>query len=64
MIFSSIAYQSVPDKVTVSIDARNYYGARHGIETFFQAISFDNVDPKYVMLSDVNIEDEHHRPRL
>ena len=39
------------------ITASNYYGARHGIETLFQMILWDDKTHEYKMLNNVNITD-------
>ena len=39
------------------ITASNYYGARHGIETLFQMILWDDKTREYKMLNNVNITD-------
>ena len=43
--------------LSFSIDAPNYYGARHGIETLFQMVVWDEVREKYLMPDNVNITD-------
>ena len=41
----------------VIIDAENYFGLRHGIETLFQLIAFDDVKQKFVMVKDALVND-------
>ena len=44
------------------ISASNYFGARHGIETLFQTIVWDEVTEAYVRLSDVSVQDRPEFP--
>jgi hexosaminidase len=37
--------------------APSYYGARHGLETLFQLVEYDDISNNYVILSDVMITD-------
>merc|ERR1712110_190809 len=46
----------------VSISASDYFGARHGIETLFQTIVWDEVSGAYVRLSDIRVEDRPEFP--
>ena len=39
------------------INAPNYFGARHGLETLFQLMEHDDVGGAFVILSNVQIED-------
>ncbi len=39
------------------IVADNYFGARHGVETLFQLIEFDEAGRHFIVLSDVEITD-------
>ena len=41
----------------VLIEANNYYGARHAVETLFQLVVWDEVGESYLMLDTVDITD-------
>ena len=44
------------------ISASNYFGARHGIETLFQTIVWDEMSGAYFRLSNVTVEDKPEFP--
>lgn len=46
------------DQITVNINAENYYGARHALETLDQIIVFDEFNDVLVILQQADIEDE------
>ena len=46
-----------PNEIRVSLTAKNYFGARHGIETLFQTMEYDNLDETFIMLGNLQIED-------
>ena len=44
--------------VTAEITAKNYFGARHGLETLFQAMEYDDLPGGgFLMLADLTISD-------
>ena len=45
------------DVVQVTIEASNYYGARHGLETLFQLVVWDELEGNHLMLDTVDITD-------
>ena len=45
------------DPVRVTINANNYYGVRHAIETVFQMMEYDEIDQAFVMIDSANVED-------
>lgn len=38
------------DKVEVFLDAPNYFGVRHGLQTLIQLITYDNLRNELIML--------------
>ncbi|TRY67678.1 hypothetical protein TCAL_02945 [Tigriopus californicus] len=44
--------------IIANITSTEYFGARHAIETLFQLIEFDEVKNSFIILDDVEIEDE------
>ena len=42
----------------LSISADSYYGARHGLETLFQLVLWDDVSMGYIMSDNVSISDD------
>ena len=44
-------------QLEVSIEAENYYGARHGLETLFQLVVWDEVEESHLMLDKADIRD-------
>ncbi len=38
------------DRVVANIVAEDFYGARHAIETIFQAVEYDDVSTQYTVL--------------
>ena len=45
------------DHLEVSIEAANYYGARHGLETLFQLVVWDELEVRHLMLDRADITD-------
>ena len=39
------------------ISAANYFGARHGIETLFQLMEYDDITMNYIILNSAEIRD-------
>ena len=52
-----IEYDSGSDTVQVEINADNYFGVRHGLESLFQAMEFDDVKNQFIILSGIQIRD-------
>ena len=44
------------------ISSSNYFGARHGIETLFQTIVWDEMSGAYFRLADISVEDSPEFP--
>ena len=44
------------------MSAVNYFGLRHGLETLFQLVEYDNVAGSYIVLNDVAIRDRPEFP--
>ena len=53
----SIKYDEGQKVVTATISAHDYFGARHGMESLFQLIEFDEIGQTFVIMSDVDITD-------
>ncbi len=53
-----VSYSHQQRTITATIRADNYFGARHGVETLFQLMEFDEAGRHFLILSDVEIEDE------
>ena len=43
--------------VKIEISAENYFGARHGIETIFQLMEFDELFESFIILTNLTIKD-------
>ena len=44
--------------ITASITSDDYFGARHGIESLFQLMEYDELIQDFIMLDEVSIQDE------
>ena len=44
-------------KLRADISADNYFGARHGIETLFQLMEYDDITMNYIILNSAEIRD-------
>ena len=58
----SLTISNENEQIQVNIKARNFYGARHALETISQLIVYDDFDNSLVILSQVSIEDEPKYP--
>ena len=54
----SLKVNELNDRIAVNINAENYYGARHALETLDQLIVFDEFNALIVILQQADIEDE------
>ena len=52
-----IDYDSGSGTVLVEINADNYFGARHGLESLFQVMEYDDVKNQFIILSGIKIRD-------
>ena len=50
--------QGTGGEITAEITAEGYFGARHGIESVFQLMEYDDLVQDFIMLSEATIEDE------
>ncbi len=44
-------------QIVTEIEAKTYFGFRHGFETLFQLVEYDNVANSYVVIDEADIED-------
>ncbi len=59
MVFIINSYSDEEKAVTAVINANTYFGARHGLETLFQLVEYDDVERHFVVLSEVDIANDH-----
>ena len=52
-----ISYAEARALLSANISAVNYFGLRHGLETLFQLVEYDNVAGSFIVLNDVRIKD-------
>jgi N-acetyl-beta-hexosaminidase len=50
-------YSDKTKVLRVNISANNYFGARHGLETLFQLMEYDDVGRNYIAMASVKIRD-------
>eukprot|EP00795_Rhopilema_esculentum_P012281 gene12281-2924_t len=53
----SLVIRTVNSQITAEIDAETFFGARHGLETLGQLITFDDICGSMQVVTDVDIED-------
>ena len=50
-------YSDAERTLRADIKAANYFGARHGLETLFQLMEYDDIGRNYIILSSAEIRD-------
>ena len=53
----NIFYSDAEKILRADISAANYFGARHGIETLFQLMEYDDITMNYIILNSAEIRD-------
>jgi len=53
----TINYSDAEKILRADISAANYFGARHGIETLFQLMEYDDITMNYIILNSAEIRD-------
>ena len=53
----SLDLRPIADMVEATVNATTYFGARHGLETLFQLIDYDDIKQSFVMIDQGRISD-------
>ena len=57
-----VSYEEARALLSANISAVNYFGLRHGLETLFQLVEYDNVAGSFIVLNDVIVSDRPEFP--
>ena len=58
----AVSYDGSRALLTANVSSVNYFGLRHGLETLFQLVEYDDVAGSYVILNDIRISDRPEFP--